>query len=375
MKLIRIFLFSFLLIYISACKKNAVCNSCIDNTEKDKMVQTLAPLLQDTTNISFAERQLMNEIRVMANDINSLSISIDTSLPPQEYYDEIRINFSKRIDTVVQKASAFYNNSEPKIILAKNAFVLMTYDALQRNYPNFMWVQLGVFVAEDVRSGLVLALSLRKTFLQNNVHIPINGIDISDALLATCNELMNGQLNVLTDIGPFAIMNYRIGANKMKNETWLSPEAKQGYIFQEQAETALKTKDCNSFYDKQTEAAIQFGAHEQIYILQPMWNAPLMQQFSALNNLLVQLTQRKLVFFGDIFVGTNKITEANKGYTIKLPATITSLADAQQRITIAINGFNTLNSLRKNADWNYWLAYSQVKIGYYNGVYLPNVDL
>jgi hypothetical protein len=37
----------------------------------------------------------------------------------------------------------------------------MSYDALQRKYPEFMWTQLGIFAANEVRSGLVMALMAR----------------------------------------------------------------------------------------------------------------------------------------------------------------------------------------------------------------------
>ena len=121
--------------------------------------------------------------------------------------------------------------------------------------------------------------------------------------------------------------------------------------------------------DLQTAAAIQFGAHEQIYILQPMWDQPMMQQFADLDKLLIQMTNHDVVFFGDIFIGTNKEKEASKGYTIKIPANVNNLANAAQRVSIAMNGFNTLNQLRKSTTGNKWIDYSQVKIGYFYDVY------
>lgn len=366
----------FLILVLSSlffsCKKDSIPQTCINQSIKDNYVTSLSYLENDTTQVSAAERAFLNDIRITANNISTLSSNLDTMMNTEEYYNNIRANFLNRIDSITQKASIFYHGDSAKVILTKNTFVLMSYDALQRTYPEFMWVQLGVFVAEDVRLGLVLALNMRHKFTQNNFHLAINGMDINDALLQTCNELINGQLNVLTDIGPFAIMNRNLGAAKMMQQSWLSPEAKQGFMYQQQAEDALNKHNCFNFYKTQTLAAIQFGAHEQIYILQPMWNAPLMQQFSFLNNLLVQITNQQIVFFGDIFIGVNKLTEGNNGYTIKLPSTITSLANAQQRIVIAKNGFNTLNQLRQDTKWNDWLSKSQVKIGYASGIYKPD---
>ena len=149
----------------------------------------------------------------------------------------------------------------------------------------------------------------------------------------------------------------------------MTTEAQDGFRLQEQAEQALQAKNCALYEDIQTEAAIQFGAHEQIYILQPMWDNPMMQQFADLDKLLIQLTNHDVVFFGDIFIGTNKNTEATKGYTIKIPESVNNLANASQRVSVAMNGFNTLNQLRKSTTGSKWIDYSQVKIGYFYDVY------
>lgn len=363
-----LFLFVFV-ISLSKCKKENQVADCLNEGQKTDLVNSLEPLSHDSIQIPAAERQLTNEIRTIANDIEAISHNIDTTLSIQDYYNEVRIKFLQHADLVTQKANTFYNGSEAKIILAKNAFVLMSYDALQRKYPEFMWTQLGVFAANEVRSGLVLALTLRNILVTNNIHIPLGSIDAADAMLQSSQILIQGQIDVLTDIGSLGILNRKIGAVNIKNETWLTAEAKEGFRLQEQAEAALKINDCNNFMDLQTAAAIQFGAHEQIYILQPMWDQPMMQQFANLDQLMIQMTGHKFVFFGDIFIGTNKTTEVNKGYTIKIPMNVNNLANAQQRVQVAMNGFNTLNILRKDLHWKYWTDYSQVKIGYFYDVY------
>ena len=369
MYLFRNVVFVFLVISLSQCKKDNPTSDCINIAQKTAYVQSLEPLSNDTLQFHTAERQFLNEIRAIANDVDVLSSAIDTTLPLEEYYTQVKSNFQQHADLVAQKANVFYNGSEAKVILAKNAFVLMSYDALQRRYPEFMWTQLGIFAANEVRSGLVMALMARDVLLKNNIHIPFNNAEVSDAMLESSQILIQGQIDVLTDIGSLGILNRKMGAASIKNETWLTDEAKEGFRLQEQAENALKAGDCSAFMDLQTAAAIQFGAHEQIYILQPMWNLTMMQQFAELDKLILQLTNHKFVFFGDIFIGTNKNLEVTKGYTVKIPAHVSDLSNAEQRVQIAMNGFNTLNNLRKNKTWSEWINFSQIKIGYFKDVY------
>jgi hypothetical protein len=369
MQFLRTLLFIVLIVSITQCKKDTQPAACFDAQQRNSFLQSLEPLSHDSIQVSAAERQLLNEIRSIANDVDALSSTIDTTLSIHANYNEIRSNFLQHADIVTQKAAIFYNGSEPKIILAKNAFVLMSYDALQRKYPEFMWTQLGVFAANEVRSGLVLALSLRDLLVTNNIHIPFGGTEVSNAMMESSQILIQGQLDVLTDIGSLGILNRKRGAENIKNETWLTNEAREGFKLQEQAESALKAGNCTEFMDIQTTAAIQFGAHEQIYILQPMWDKPMMQQFANLDKVMIQMTGHKFVFFGDIFIGTNRTLEVNKGYLIHIPTNVNNLANATQRVQVAMNGFNTLNSLRKNNSWKQWIDYSQIKIGYFYDVY------
>ncbi|MFN8295227.1 MAG: hypothetical protein U0T69_03480 [Chitinophagales bacterium] len=369
MHFFRTFLLIVLIINLSHCTKETQPSECINIQQKNAFLQSLEYLSNDSVQVTSAERKLLNEIRIIANDVDILSSSIDTTLPVQGYYNLVKANFLQHADLVTQKASLFYNGSEAKVILAKNAFVLMSYDALQRKYPEFMWTQLGIFAANEVRSGLVMALSLRDLLIRNNIHIPFGTTDVSAAMLESSQILIQGQVDVLTDIGSLGILNHNRGAANIKNENWLTAEAREGFRLQEQAESALKAGNCTEFMDIQTAAAIQFGAHEQIYILQPMWDKPMMQQFANLDKVMIQMTGHKFVFFGDIFVGTNKTLEANKGYIIHIPANVNNLANATQRVQVAMNGFNTLNSLRKNNSSKKWIDYSQVKIGYFYDVY------
>ena len=184
MPLLRNLLLSLLIISLTHCKKEAGGTVCFNDAQRTELLHELEPLTNDSIQLSAAERQLMNDIHVLANDITPLSDNIDTSISIQESYNQIKANFLQHAALAEQKANTFYHGSEASVILAKNAFVLMSYDALQRTYPEFMWTRLGVFAANEVRSGLVAALFLRFTLLQNNVHIPMDntGKEITVAL-------------------------------------------------------------------------------------------------------------------------------------------------------------------------------------------------
>jgi hypothetical protein len=249
----------------------------------------------------------------------------------------------------------------------------MSYDALERRIPEFLWTKLGVFAANDVRAGLVLADLVHHVLIKNRIHIvidPATGQEMTDVLLESMEVLVQGQLNVLTDIGSLALLNM-YGAERLSHESWLSAEAREGYRIQALAEQALERNDLDAYRDLQTEAAVQFGAHEQIYILQPLWDIPVMAQMAKINQWLIGISNGQFVFFGEIFLGVNKYTEASEGYMIHLPRGVNNLANAIQRVEIARNGFNTLNTLRKDPDWSYWIDYSQIRIGYFIDVYYP----
>jgi hypothetical protein len=211
----------------------------------------------------------------------------------------------------------------------------------------------------------------------NNIHIVLDastGDDLTETLLQSTQTLIGGQLNVLIDIGSLALLN-KYGAGNLKNETWLTPEAQNGYRIQEEAESALAAGNINQYQDLQTESAIEFGAHEQVYILQPLWDNGLMTQLALFNQFLVQTTKGDIAFFGDIFVGTNKYSDAPNGEFIKIPTGANNLQIATNRVTIARNGFHHLNNMRKDFNKSVWIDYSQARIGFHYGVYYPsNID-
>jgi flagellar biosynthesis/type III secretory pathway chaperone len=111
---IRIPILFIFVIFLSQCKKENQPTECLNEKQKATLVNSLEYLSHDTTEISAAERQFMNEIRTIANDISSLTSAIDTTISIQNSYNQIKTNFLQHVDLVTQKASTFYNGSEAK---------------------------------------------------------------------------------------------------------------------------------------------------------------------------------------------------------------------------------------------------------------------
>jgi hypothetical protein len=371
-RIIAVFLFSLLI--LTQCKKDKETKL---TTQQEQVAQLLANYNIDTTQISQRDRDFLNEIRIIANDIDDLYKDVDAQPNYKAKYDKLKENMANHIALVTQKAADFYNNSPRHIVLTRNSFAVMSYDALQRKFPEFYWTKLGIFAANEVRASVVLAYQMKYMLETNNIHIVLDastGDDLTETLLQSTQTLIGGQLNVLIDIGSLALLN-KYGAGNLKNETWLTPEAQNGYRIQEEAESALAAGNINQYQDLQTESAIEFGAHEQVYILQPLWDNGLMTQLALFNQFLVQTTKGDIAFFGDIFVGTNKYSDAPNGEFIKIPTGANNLQIATNRVTIARNGFHHLNNMRKDFNKSVWIDYSQARIGFHYGVYYPsNID-
>jgi hypothetical protein len=371
--LLLLFIISFFI--LTNCKKETNNNSTPE--QQTLIVQLLNQYNEDTFIISPRDRNFLNEIYLIANDVDALYNNVNAQPNYRAKYEKLKENMTSRIALVTQKASAFYNGSPSHITLIRNSFVLMSYDALQRKAPTFYWTKLGIFAANEVRASVVLAYQMKHILETYKIHLvldPRNGVELSQVLLQSTQTLITGQLDVLTDIGAFALLN-KYGAQHLMNETWMTQEARNGYRIQYQAELALASGDTLSYQDLQTTAAIEFGAHEQIYILQRLWDNDLMAQMALMNQFLMGASQGQMAVFGDIFIGTNKYLETDKGETIKVPASAYNLAVAANRVTIARNGFTYLNNMRKNASKSFWIDYSQAKIGYHYGVYYPGVEL
>ena len=90
---LRIPILFIFVIFLSQCKKENQTTDCLNENQKATLVNSLEYLSHDTTEISAAERQFMNEIRTIANDIASLSSGIDTTVSNQNSYNQIKTNF------------------------------------------------------------------------------------------------------------------------------------------------------------------------------------------------------------------------------------------------------------------------------------------
>lgn len=359
-----------------SCKKEDKCplDANLTKEQQIKLLADVAKMATPNDIIPAEDRAFLNEIRVIANDIHGLYDGVTESMTLEEKYIQLKHNIRQRADDVEAKALVHYNGSQAYTIMAKNSFVLMTYDALQRNIPEMLWTNLGIFAANEVRSGVVLAYNVSNYLEKNNIELPeTNGESIKDILIGSTVILLEGQINVVVDIGALVLMNKYVDRD-LEGETWLSKEAIKGFRLQKQAEAALKNCDKEGYQDYQTLAAIQFGIHEQAYILQPIWDKPLLQQLSKINEAILNITNGGYGVFGEIFLGANKVTETTKGYNIKIPKGAYNLYNLDHRVQIAMNGFNTYNRLRKDKDWAYWINYSQIRLGYAVDVYY-NKDL
>lgn len=332
-------------------------------------------------NLNTSEKNLYQQLYNIANNQTFLfDPSITTTI---QQYESIRSKIRQQFSTVRQLAINTYGNqSQQKILLATNAFILMYYDALSRNNPKFFWPNLGIFVANDVRSTYALTFSLSNALdplnVTNGQSVIIAGMNVptlQSTIAQANNELINGQANVMADIGGLSIMHQHYDALVLaQQQTGYGSTLTQAFQLQKIAdEEALRSGIYSSKFKKlATDAAISFGIHEQEKILQPMWDKPIMRDFAKINNFMLSLSLENLGLRGDIFVGINKFKLIFTPYLIiRAPFTATNLANVQHRIAIARNGFNVLNEWKQNIFFAPWIPIYQSHIGKGNGLYQP----
>lgn len=364
-----IFLLLLALVTLTRCSKDDTAP--ITKTQEQLILEMLSQYAEDTAIVSTAERAFLNEIRAIANDVEGLYAGVEAEPDYQAKYERLKANIRARIAIVTQKADDFYHHSPEQITLTRNAFVLMSYDALQRYAPAFYWTKLGIFAANEVRSGVVICYILKRGFDYHQVKWvldPATGATAADVLMEATQILIGGQLDVFTDIGALALLN-KYGPQNLKDQPWLTADAQRGFAIQYDAEQALKNGNIAAYQDLQTTAAIEFGAHEQLYILQKLWDKPLMGLFAQVNQWTLGLSQGQFAIFGDLFIGVNKFTHPEEGFTVKIPANGHNLVSGADRVEIARNGFNSLNRQRKNANWSFKIDYAQARIGHAYGIY------
>lgn len=367
-------------VLLTACKKEVLpeqpkVTTNLSQEQEQVVFGEMAKYLKDTTPISLKERDLINELRVKAQDIEAYYEGVDDEPNWEAKYNRIRANMHQKVDESVELAAGVYDNNEGKIILAKNSYVLMSYHFLENYMSEFMWTKLGLFAANEVRNGIVLSFVLRQVLKQSKIDLVIDGLsglDLSETLYESNRILMSGQISVFTDIGALGLLNHRYGQEPFLNAEWLTQEARNGYAVQKQAEEALKAGNTKEYQDLQTEAAIWFGAHEQLYTLDPLWSTDIMGTLADINIWLHDGTKGSLALFGDIFVGTNKYGEFLLGKVIKLSTKNHDLTSGHDRVEIARFGFHTLNDMRKSTRWNPWIEFSENKLGKQDGVYNIN---
>jgi hypothetical protein len=377
--LTRTLLSACMLLLFSQCAKDAppstssnIITSNLSVSQQNELLARLTGHLSDTSVLEAGDRAFLNSIKVMANSIDDLYAGVNPSSSLEEQYQQIRANMYARVSAVADAAMHHYNGSKGNTILAKNSYVLMGYDALQRYAPEFWWTQLGIFAANEVRAGVVLAYLLNHVLTDMQIDLVIHemtGLDVPATMFEATEILLGGQEEVFSDIGALALMNKLHGPEIMSSQTWLTEEAQRGYAIQIEAEKALANRQFQQYKDLQTTAAIEFGAHEQIYILQKLWDKSLMAEFSKINEWLMGISKGQLSVFGAIFIGTNKYGEMLLGYTIPLPKHATDLTKGIDRVEIARNGFETLNRIRKQPYWENWIKRSQARLGGQYGVY------
>ena len=354
-----------------ACDLSSALNANLTEAQQQELLREVSKKTVPTTEISAEERAFFSDIRIIANDIPSLYNGVTNDMTLEEKYEQLKHNIRSKANEVEAKALVHYNGSVAYTTMAKNSFVLMTYDALQRNVPEMMWTNLGIFAANEVRGGVVLASQIVNYLEKNNIKIPLKDStqNVGQMLTDATVLLLEGQLNVVVDIGALVLLNKYVDRDLDSEFAWLTPEAIKGFKFQKQAEQALRCGQKEAYQDLQTLAAIQFGIHEQTYILQPLWDKPLLGLMSQLNEMVLKMTNGQYGIFGEIFIGANKYTEPQKGYNIKIPKGSYNLVNIVHRVDIAMNGFNTYNRLRKDKNWSHWIDYSQIRLGYGVDVY------
>lgn len=332
-------------------------------------------------NLSANEKNLYRKLYDIANNAPSLYNPAIQS--PTEQYEHIRKQIRQQFVTVKQLAAQTYgSNAQQKNLLATNTFILMYYDALSRKNPNFYWPNLGVFVANDVRSNYALTFSLSNALdplkLSNSQNIMIAGKNIptlQNTIMQANQALIQGQADVMADIGGLSILHQHYDSAELA--TVLSPygaNLRKAFLLQKVADEYAKSKGNTDKQFKRlaTDAAIGFGIHEQEKILQPMWDQALMRDFAKINDFMLSLSLENVGLRGDIFIGVNKFKLIFTPYLIiRAPLSATNLASLQDRIAIARNGFTVLNEWKSNPAYSRWIPIYQSQIGQGEGLYEP----
>lgn len=363
----------------SLAPANAITANSLTPLQVANLINGIRDGLAQRT-LSAAEVTMLDKLRQLANDMDFIYEGDNGD--PSASKALFERHFHARMGVAQQVAEACYGRSSARVTLARNAYILMSYDALVRHDPDFFWARLGIFAANEVRSNLALAFSLKgvlDTLIAADpgaARINIAGMSLASAAQLAgeaTTDLIEGQSNVLANIGSLALLHKRYGAKAMGNVPGLSPEAIKGYALQQAADEARATSGPGSAYHQwATQAAIQFGMHEQTYLLQPMWDKPAIKAMAQLNNWTLSNSLETLGMRGDIFIGANKFQPYLAPYLIiRAPVGATNLASVTDRIAIARNGFTVLDGWNQNALLSGWIQQAQSRLGQGKGLYQP----
>jgi hypothetical protein len=332
--------------------------------------------------LSTAEKALYQQLYSIANNQQNLFDPAISS--PVQQYEAIRSKIRNQFNNARQLAVNTYGSqSQQKVLLAVNAFILMYYDALSRNNPKFYWSNLGVFVANDVRSNYALTFSLSNALdplnITNSQNIRIAGMDIptlQSTIMQANQILIGGQADVMVDIGGLAVLHQHYSAQLLAQQlAGYGGTLVTAFQSQQVADSYAATYGTNNATFKQlaTTAAINLGIHEQEKMLQPMWDKPLMQTFAKINDFMLSLSLENIGLRGDIFIGVNKFKPSllSPYLIIRAPIGATNLAALQDRIAIARNGFTVLNQWKQNWLYSPWIPVYQSQLGKGENLYQP----
>jgi hypothetical protein len=353
-------------------RTKALLRSEMGKAQSDPLQTTLAAL---------GRRGLSERIVAMGQDVDALREGL-TGTDLAADVNTVRERFARDVKAVQAMAAEEFQGDEARVATAVNAYVLARYDALNRDNPDFMWTELGIFAANTVRDNLVTvynaagALDTVATLasITPNVANNIGGIALGDAaaiLREAGREIITGQTGVLTDVGTLSVLHGMYGAQAMSRARFegMTEEAQISFTLQAQAESARAAGDMEGFYKLQTEAAISMGQHEQIR-LQDLWDSPTMSRFAGVNAALLDWTG-----FGvrpDIYVGTNKYSDLpGTGMTIKAPPGTEDLRVLENRFKIAEHGFRTLDAWRRNPATHLLIEAHQWNLGRSVRLYEP----
>jgi len=285
-------------------------------------------------------RQFTKDLVATASNLSAFKEGAE-GLAPKDQANVFKSNILKALRAVDERAVDIWGeDASAKRTLAANTFVLAHYGAFSEQLPSFLWPQLGVFAANEVRYSLAKALGFAE-YAGDGV--------VTDGLRKVTGTVIHYQKEVAADLGSLALLYQEHGAQKLQSAAFLSDEAKEGFRLQASADLAAAHGDLEGFRAYQTNAAVQFGYHEQRNVLQRMWDQPEMRALASINSILAIATDGLVDFMpADIHIGTNKLTDTGfNSRTIAAPYALYDLSDGPTRDGIALHAFHELNILRQ----------------------------